>query len=95
MAPSISNNEEQSYIENILRFNRGKLAKLYMTFPDSAEWRDKVFTGIIEHAGRDNIVVSDPNTGLWYLLLRIYLDYVEFEEPITFTPGVTKPGPGR
>lgn len=94
-APAIDQGEEQSYIENILRFNRGKMVKVHMTFPDSAEWRDRIFTGVLEHAGRDNIVVSEPSTGKWYLLLKIYLDYVEFDEPIIFTPGISKPGPGR
>lgn len=83
---NIPNNveEEQSYIENILRLNRGKLGKFYMSFPDSVEWRDKVFTGIIEQSGRDHIIISDPNTGKWYLLLIIYLNYVEFDEKINF-----------
>ena len=83
---------EISYIENILRLNKGKLARLYFSYPDSVEWRDKVFTGIIEQAGRDHIVISDPNTGKWYLLLIIYLNYVEFEEPISYdipVPGTT------
>lgn len=75
---------EVSYIENILRLNRGKVARLYFSFPDSVEWRDKIFTGVIEQAGRDHIVISDPNTGKWYLLLIIYLNYVEFEEPINY-----------
>jgi spore germination protein Q len=76
--------EEQSYIENILRLNRGKLGRFYMSFPDSVEWRDKVFTGIIEQSGRDHIIISDPNTGKWYLLLIVYLSYVEFDEKINF-----------
>lgn len=77
---------EQSYIENILRLNRGKLATFYMSFPDSVEWRDKVFTGIIEAAGRDHIIISDPKTGQWYLLLMIYLNYVDFDEKINYSP---------
>lgn len=77
---------EQSYIENILRLNKGKLATLYFSFPDSVEWRDKTFTGIIEAAGRDHIIVSDPKTGRWYLLLMIYLNYVDFEEKINYSP---------
>lgn len=76
--------EEQSYVENILRLNRGKLATFYMSFPDSVEWRDKTFTGIIEAAGRDHIIVSDPKTGHWYLLLMIYLNYVDFDEKINY-----------
>ena len=75
---------EQSYIENILRLNKGKLGRFYMSFPDSLEWRDKVFTGIVEQSGRDHIIISDPSTGKWYLLLLIYLDYVEFDEKINF-----------
>lgn len=77
---------EQSYIENILRLNRGKLATLCFSYPDSVEWRDKTYTGIIEAAGRDHIIVSDPKNGKWYLLLMIYLNYVEFEEKINYSP---------
>ena len=73
---------EQSYIENILRLNRGKKVRIHMTFPDSNEFRDKVFTGIIEQSGRDHIILSDSTTGNWYLLLIIYLDYIEFNEKI-------------
>jgi spore germination protein Q len=76
---------EQSFIENILRMNRGKLATFYMSFSDSLEWRDKSFTGIIEQSGRDHIIISDPKTGKWYLLLLIYLDYVVFDEKINYS----------
>lgn len=76
---------EQSYIENILRLNRGKLATFYFSFPDSVDWRDKTFTGVIEAAGRDHIIISDPNTGRWYLLLMIYLNYVDFDEKINYS----------
>lgn len=75
---------QQSYIENILRLNRGKLANFYMTFENNSEWNAKIFTGIIEAAGRDHIIISDPNTGERYLLLMIYLDYVTFEEEINY-----------
>jgi len=74
--------EEQSYIENILRLNRGKRVRVHMTFPDSLEFRDKVFVGVIEQSGRDHIILSDSTTGNWYLLLIIYLDYIEFNERI-------------
>lgn len=75
---------EQSYIENILRLNRGKMAKFHITVPGSMEWQDRVFNGIIEQSGRDHIIVSNPNTGEWYLILMIYLDFVTFEEPINY-----------
>lgn len=75
---------EQSYIENILRLNRGKMARFHVTVPGSIEWQDRVFDGIIEQAGRDHIIVSNPNTGEWYLILMIYLDFVTFEEPVNY-----------
>jgi spore germination protein Q len=78
--------EEQSYIENILRLNKGKKATFYVTIPGSNDWQDKTFTGIIEQAGRDHVIVSNPSNGEWYLILMIYLDYVTFEEPITYYP---------
>lgn len=83
---AIPGGAEQSYIENILRLNKGKVAKFYMSFPDSVEWRDKIFTGTIEAAGRDHIIIADPNTGLRHLLRIIYLDYVDFEEAINYSP---------
>ncbi len=73
---------EQSYVENILRLNRGKKVEVYMSFADSQEWRDRVFKGIIEQSGRDHIILSDPTTGRWYLLLMIYVDYIKFDETI-------------
>ena len=64
---------EQSYIENILRLNKGKMVKAYVSFPDSTEWRNKIFAGRIEEAGRDHLIISNPNTGEWDLILMIYL----------------------
>ena len=75
---------EQSYIENILRLNKGKKVNVYMSYSDSVEWRDKMYSGIIEQAGRDHLIISDPSAGKWYLLLMIYLDYVEFSEKINY-----------
>ena len=75
---------EQSYIENILRLNKGKKVKVYMSFSDSIEHKDMVFTGIIEQAGRDHLIISDPLTGKWNMLLMIYLDYVEFDTKINY-----------
>ena len=78
--------DEQSYIENILRLNRGKRARFHVTVPGSIEWQDRVFDGIIEQSGKDHIIVSNPNSGEWYLVLMIYLDFVTFEEPINYKP---------
>lgn len=76
---------EQSYIENILRLNKGKNARVHMTFPDSTEFRDREFSGIIEQSGRDHIILRDPKTGTWELLLMIYVDFITFDEPINYS----------
>lgn len=75
---------EQSYIENILRMNKGKQVTVHMTFPDSEQFRDREFKGIIEQSGRDHIILSDPSTGKWYLLLMIYVDFITFDEKISY-----------
>lgn len=80
---------EQSYIENILRLNLGKIATVYMTFENNSEWNAKIFKGKLEAAGRDHIILSDPQTGRRYLLLMINLDYITFDEELTYVP------PGR
>ncbi|WP_164217579.1 spore coat protein GerQ [Virgibacillus sp. YIM 98842] len=76
---------QQSFIENILRLNRGKLATVYMTFENNNQWNAKVFRGVIEAAGRDHLILSDPDTDRRYLLLMVYLDYVTFDEEINYT----------
>ena len=76
---------EQSYIENILRLNKGKRVNAYVSFSDSSEWQNKIFSGIIEEAGRDHLIISNPETGKWYLIKIIYLDYIEFMEKINYS----------
>lgn len=75
---------ERSYIENILRLNKGKQATVYMTFEDGQQGIAKTFKGVIEAAGRDHLILSDPQSGKRYLLLMIYLNYVTFDEPINY-----------
>lgn len=48
------------------------------------EWKDRVFVGIIGHAGRDNLIINDIENNKYYLFLMIYLDFVEFNEQITY-----------
>lgn len=75
---------EESYIENILRLNKGKLVNVYATFENNTQWNAKIFKGIIEAAGRDHLILSDPQTGQRILLPMVYLDYVEFSEEIEY-----------
>ncbi|HEX7057438.1 MAG TPA: spore coat protein GerQ, partial [Bacilli bacterium] len=76
---------EESYIENILRLNLGKIATIYMTFENNTQWNAKVFKGKLEAAGRDHIIISDPQTGVRTLLLMVNLDYITFEGELNYT----------
>ena len=82
---SIQPLQEQSYIENILRLNKGKKISVYQTFPDSNEYKDMVFTGILEQSGKDHIIISNPTNGVWQILLMIYVDYISFDEQINYS----------
>lgn len=75
---------EQSYIENILRLNLGKVGTFYMTYENNSEWNAKVFKGVLEAAGRDHIIISDPATGRRTVLLMVNLDYATFDEPLVY-----------
>lgn len=77
---------EESYIENILRMNLGKMVTIYMTFEENQQWNAMTFRGRLEAAGRDHIIISDPETGKRYLLLMVNLDYIVFDEPLAYQP---------
>lgn len=77
---------EESYIENILRLNKGKLVAVHATFENNREWNAKIFNGVIEAAGRDHLILSDPQTGERYLLPMVFVDYVTFQEEIEYEP---------
>jgi spore germination protein Q len=75
---------EQSYIENILRLNKGKLVTVFATFEGNTQWNAKEFRGIIEAAGRDHVILSDPQTGMRYLIPMVAVDYITFSEEIEY-----------
>lgn len=75
---------EQSYIENILRLNKGKLVTVFTTFENNKEWNAKAFKGIIEAAGRDHVILSDPQSGKRFLIPMVAVDYITFDEEIEY-----------
>jgi len=75
---------EESFIENILRFNKGKIGTFYFTYQGNNKWNAMVYHGRVETAGRDHIIISDPSSGKRYLLMMANLDWVEFDEKINY-----------
>ncbi|MBZ5751692.1 MULTISPECIES: spore coat protein GerQ [Metabacillus] len=82
---------EESFIENILRFNKGKIGTFYFTYQGNNKWNAMVYHGRVETAGRDHIIISDPSSGKRYLLLMSNLDWVEFEEQINYPQAQINP----
>lgn len=79
---------EESYLENILRMNRGKVATVYTTNENNPEWAARVFTGRVENAARDHVVLSNPETGQRAIVLMVNIDYITFDEPLNFPPSI-------
>lgn len=77
---------EESYIENILRLNKGKKVNVFAAFPDANDWRDKVFSGILEQAGKDHLIMRDVEKESWYLIPLIYVNFVESNEKFNYNP---------
>ncbi|WP_430413677.1 spore coat protein GerQ [Lederbergia citrea] len=82
---------EESFIENIIRFNKGKLGTFYFTYQGNSKWNAMVYHGRIETAGRDHLIISDPSSGKRYLLMMANLDWVEFGERINYPQSAISP----
>ena len=63
-------NYNNEYVEEYLKNNLGNKMKVHVSFPDSIEWRDSVFEGILKQVGKDYIVIE--NIIIWC----IYIDYI-------------------
>lgn len=83
--PQISQRQEESYIENILRLNLGKVMTIYLTYENNREWNAKVVTGTLRAAGRDYLLLRDRETNKDYLFRMINVDYFVFDD-IAFSP---------
>ena len=73
------NYNQNDYAENLLKENIGKTIEVYVSFSDSVEWRDSIFRGKLEDAGRDYLLIYDQTSNKRYLLWNFYLDYIVFE----------------
>ena len=76
--------EEDLYIDNVLKLNKGKLLKIHITIPGSIEWQDQIFEGLLEEVSKDHIIISNPSTGQWNIIPMIYLDFIILEEPVNY-----------
>ena len=76
---------EESYIENILRLNRGKPGNFYFTFENAIAGRNtKEVRGVVEAAGRDHVILRELSTDHRFLFPMVYFDYAEFDEELNY-----------
>lgn len=79
---SLNNNTAIQHKETLLKANIGKIISIYTSFPDSIEYRDKIFNGTIENIGNDHILIKDKNN-ISTLIPSIYINFIIFEhDPI-------------
>ncbi|MCP1143562.1 spore coat protein GerQ [Lysinibacillus endophyticus] len=88
--PSAATLREESYIENILRLNRGKPATFFFTVPsanvqqDTANGNTIRVRGVVVEAGRDHAIIRELDTNHNYLFPMIYFDFAEFDEELNY-----------
>lgn len=77
---------EESYIENILRLNRGKPGNFHFSFEHAVEAGKNTINvrGVVEAVGRDHVILRDLRTNHRYLFPMIYFDYAEFDEELAY-----------
>jgi spore germination protein Q len=76
---------EESYIENILRLNRGKPGTFYFSFDNAVEGsKTRAVRGVVEAAGRDHVILRDLKNNHRFLFPMIYFDYAEFDEELAY-----------
>ena len=85
-APSVPMAREESYIENILRLNRGKVGTFYFSFdtPTTQGSNNRAIRGYVEAAGRDHVILREAKSDHRFLFPMIYFDYAEFDEELYY-----------
>lgn len=68
-----------SYAQGVLKKNIGMTGYFFVSFPDSVDWRDKIFYGILTDAGDDYLLIYNEENNEYYLVWSIYLNYATFD----------------
>ena len=71
---------KNSYAQGVLQNNIGKTGYFFVSFPDSVDWRDKIFYGVLTDAGDDYILIYNEDNNEYYLVWSIYLNYATFDK---------------
>lgn len=85
-----NSNIEEFYesLNKLVSSNVGRLVNVHCSFTDSTKWHDKEFIGVLASAGDNYVIIYDKDNNKHYLIIGVYIDYIEFFENITMN-GVT------
>lgn len=75
--------QQPEFAETIFTLNRGKRVSVHLSYPDSIEWRDRVFTGTILSDGRDYLMLKQDD-GQIVLLWLVYINFAYFDETASY-----------
>ncbi len=83
---NVAPQREESYIENILRLNRGKTGTFYFSFDNATTEGSNArsIRGVVEAAGRDHVILRELKTNHRFLFPMIYFDYAQFDEELAY-----------
>ena len=85
-------NIEEFYesFNKLVSTNLGRSVIVHCSFTDSTKWHDKEFTGILASAGDNYIIVYNAQENRHYLIVGVYIDFIEFTEKITIDGVISK-----
>lgn len=72
-------NQDIEYLEGMLKRFINKKITIYLSFSDSVENRDRVFTGNLLQVGKDYILIQEETENKKNILLSVYVDYIIIE----------------
>ncbi len=72
--------ETTEYFTKYMKGSISKRVKIYCSFTDSAEWHDKVFSGLVYAAGDEFIIIYDDKEKKHILILAVYILFIEFSD---------------
>lgn len=67
------------YGNNFLLMNKGKTLSFYVSFPNSKEWKDIIFKGVLEDSNDTFSLIRDINSNKLIIIFNEYIDYIVFE----------------
>ncbi|MFC4410719.1 spore coat protein GerQ [Chungangia koreensis] len=85
--PAANRGREESYIENILRLNRGKIGTFHFSFENAMSKSGSNVVnirGYVEAAGRDHVIIREAATDKRFLMPMIYFNFAEFDEELYY-----------